>query len=142
MSSSSSPASVGASASSLQTLSTSSGTPKVSKTSPAGVRRQRDQEFQESLSVKCSNFWVKVYFRGLFRTVKIRRVGLGIVGLRVNWRLADYVVMYATARLSSFSYGSFSFQRRLQKELMSLVRDPPDGMTLAKDTQDGEDLTW
>lgn len=40
----------------------------------------------------------------------------------------------------SKSNSNFVLQRRLQKELMTLVKEPPDGMTIDKDTLEGRDL--
>ena len=36
---------------------------------------------------------------------------------------------------------SLFLQRRLQKELMTMVKDPPEGVSLDKDTLEGKDLT-
>ena len=36
---------------------------------------------------------------------------------------------------------NYFLQRRLQKELMTMVKDPPEGVSLDKDTLEGKDLT-
>ena len=56
-------------------------------------------------------------------------------------KLVSFDVAYFKTYLNVNQADYLNLQRRLHKELMTMVKDPPDGITIDPDTLEGKDLS-